>query len=78
VFDSQLTTYAVLNELSTRGITWLTLRKRGPKVLADLAALPASAWQHAEIKRAGSYRRPHLHEDQITLKDSMAAGRHGG
>jgi hypothetical protein len=68
VFDSQLTTYAVLDELSTHGITWLTLRKRGPKVLADLAALPASAWQHAEIKRAGSYRRPHLHEDLITLK----------
>src|SRR6266568_4247410 len=31
VLDSQLTTYAVLNELSGRGITWLTLRKRGPR-----------------------------------------------
>ncbi len=68
VLDSQLTTYAVLNELSGRGITWLTLRKRGPKVLADLAALPASAWKPAQIKRAGSYRRPHLHQDQVTLK----------
>ena len=65
--DSQPTTYAVLDELSARGITWLTLRKRGPKVLADLAALPASAWEHAQTKRAGSYRRPHLHEDQVTL-----------
>ena len=75
VLDSQLTTYAVLNELSGRGITWLTLRKRGPRVLADLAALPASAWQHAEIKRAGSYRRPHLHEDQVTLKGIHASVR---
>src|SRR6266704_3681558 len=75
VLDSQLTTYAVLNELSGRGITWLTLRKRGPRVLADLAALPASAWQHAEIKRAGSYRRPHLHDDQVTLKGIHASVR---
>jgi len=29
VFDSQLTTYAILDELSSRGITWLTLRQRG-------------------------------------------------
>src|SRR6266508_279265 len=75
VLDSQLTTYAVLNALSGRGITWLTLRERGPKVLADLAALPASAWQPAQIKRAGSYRRPHLHEDQVTLKGIHASVR---
>jgi transposase len=29
VFDSQLTTYTVLDELTARGITWLTLRMRG-------------------------------------------------
>jgi len=32
VFDSQPTTYGVLNELSDRGLHWLTLRKRGPKL----------------------------------------------
>ena len=67
VFDSQLTTYTVLDELTARGIRWLTLRKRGPKALQALDALPASAWQAVEIKRAGRYRRPHLHEDLITL-----------
>src|SRR5664280_2751131 len=41
VFDSQLTTYAVLDELSARGIRWLTLRQRGRAVLAQLAALTA-------------------------------------
>jgi len=39
VFDSQMTTYAVLDELSARGIRWLTLRQRGRAVLAELAAL---------------------------------------
>jgi hypothetical protein len=69
VFDSQLTTYQTLNELSARGITWLTLRQRGRKELARLAALPASAWKRVTIDRAGRYRRPHLHEDMITIKD---------
>jgi hypothetical protein len=40
VFDSKLTTYPVLDELAARGITFLTLRQRGPKVLETLAALP--------------------------------------
>lgn len=68
VFDSQLTTYTVLDELTARGIRWLTLRQRGRTELARLAALPASAWKHATIDRSGRYRRPHLHDDMITLK----------
>jgi transposase len=68
VFDSQLTTYTVLDELTARGIRWLTLRQRGRTELARLAALPTSAWRHVTIDRSGRYRRPHLHEDMITLK----------
>ena len=45
VFDSQLTTYKILGELSGRGITWLTLRQRGKTELARLDALPASEWK---------------------------------
>ena len=67
-FDSQLTTYKILEELSGRRITWLTLRQRGKSELARLAALPASAWKHATIERACRYRHPQLHEDTITLK----------
>ncbi|HEX9497616.1 MAG TPA: hypothetical protein VF926_04345, partial [Mycobacterium sp.] len=37
VFDSQLTTYKVLDELTDRGIRWLTLRQRGSTELARLA-----------------------------------------
>lgn len=68
VFDSQLTTYQVLNELTGRGIRWLTLRQRGTAELNRLAELPASAWKTVTIARSGRYRRPHLHEDMVKLK----------
>ena len=68
VFDSQLTTYAVLDELSARGIRWLTLRQRGRAVLAELAALPASAWTSARIQRSGRYRHAQLHDELTTIK----------
>ena len=58
VFDSQLTTYKILEELSGRSITWLTLRQRGKAELARLAALPASAWKHHTIDRAGPLPAP--------------------
>jgi len=68
VFDSKLTTYPVLDELAARGITFLTLRQRGPKVLEALAALPACAWRTHNVKRAGRYRHPQIHEEVIHLK----------
>lgn len=68
VFDSKLTTYQVLNELSARGITWLTLRMRGKAVLAELAKVPESAWKKPRIERAGRYRTPHLFEQTISIK----------
>ncbi len=68
VFDSQLTTYTILNELSLRGIRWLTLRQRGAAELARLAELPAKQWKTVTISRSGRYRRPQLHEDMIKLK----------
>jgi transposase len=68
VFDSQLTTYTVLDELTDRGIGWLTLRQRGKAELTRLAALPATAWKTVTIARSGRHRRPRLHEDLITLK----------
>jgi transposase len=67
VFDSQLTTYKILGELSGRGITWLTLRQRGKTELARLDALPVREWKTVTIARSGRYRRPRLHEDMIKL-----------
>ena len=49
VFDSKLTTYAGLDRLDAAGITFLTLRRRSPKLLAEAANLPASAWRTVEL-----------------------------
>ncbi|MDT2008372.1 hypothetical protein FXW78_36330 [Rhodococcus opacus] len=73
VFDSQLTTYTVLDELCTRGIRWLTLRQRGRAVLDRLDALPASAWTTVRAARAGRYRHPQLHDELFHLKGSSPA-----
>jgi hypothetical protein len=69
VFDSKLTTYKILSELSQRDIRWLTLRERGPKLLADLAARPDSEWKTVRIERSGRYRAPQIHDQLVAIKD---------
>jgi hypothetical protein len=68
VFDSKLTTYAVLSELSARGIRWLTLRERGPKLITDLAALPDREWKTVRVERSGRYRTPQIHDQLVRIK----------
>ncbi|MDA8063471.1 MAG: hypothetical protein M0T80_13790 [Actinomycetota bacterium] len=68
VFDSKVTIYKTLDELAARGITFLTLRARGRKLLEALAALPSSAWSTYNLKRAGRYRHPQIHEEIIGLE----------
>ncbi|MCA1700463.1 MAG: hypothetical protein LC790_16815 [Actinobacteria bacterium] len=68
VFDSKLTTYKILSELTERGIRWLTLRERGQKLIADLEALPNSEWKKVRIDRVGRYREPEIHDQLIRIK----------
>ena len=64
IFDSKLTTQAVLAELDDREIGFITLRARHPGVTRALAALPASAWTAMTVGRAGNKtRRVHVHDD---------------
>ena len=64
IFDSKLTTQAVLAELDDRGIGFITLRARHPGVTKTLAALPASAWKSMTLGRAGgTTRRVKVHDD---------------
>jgi hypothetical protein len=69
VFDSKLTTYKVLSELTARGIHWLTLRERGPKLITELTALPDSEWKTVRIERSGRYRAPQIHDQLVKIKD---------
>jgi transposase-like protein len=65
VFDSKLTTYDGLDRLDQANITFLTLRRRSPGLLTEIAALPASAWRTATLDLPQrKYRMPRFFEQQ--------------
>jgi hypothetical protein len=57
IFDSKVTTQHQLAQLTDRGIGFITLRARTPKLTAALHALPAGAWTALTIARAGGKTR---------------------
>jgi transposase-like protein len=64
IFDSKVTTQTELAELDARGIRFITLRARTPKLTEHLHALPAGAWKPLTVARAGgTTRRVRVHED---------------
>jgi hypothetical protein len=69
VFDSKLTTYDGLDRLDTLGITFLTLRRRSPSLLAEAAALPATAWRTITLEVPHRrYRNPRVYEQKVRLR----------
>lgn len=70
VFDSQLTTYANLAQLDERGITFITLRRRSPKRLAEIKALSPSAWRRIALDvPTRKHRWPRVYEQPVTLAE---------
>lgn len=64
IFDSKVTTQAQLAELDARGIGFITLRARTPKLTEHLHSVPAKDWTPLTIARAGGKtRRVHVLED---------------
>ena len=49
VFDSRLTTYAVLDRLDKRGIRFITLRRRGKGLMRRLKELPETDWKRMRL-----------------------------
>jgi hypothetical protein len=59
-FDSRLTTYAEMNRLNIRGKTsFITIRRRGSRVLRGLTDQPKSAWRRTVI-RTPKRRHPNI------------------
>jgi hypothetical protein len=70
VFDSQLTTYSNLEKLSERGISFITLRRRTKKMIAEIYATPPSQWQRVNLPAlTRQYRNPRVLESRVQLKD---------
>ena len=69
VFDSRLTTYRNLGRLDELAITFITLRRRSPKLLAEIAALPPSAWRRVTLDvPARKYKTPQVYEEPVRLE----------
>lgn len=72
-FDSKLTTYPVLARLDEAGVSFVTIRRRGSRVVADILARPAADWRSAVIDTP--QRR---HQRIRYLDDEVRLGGYGG
>jgi hypothetical protein len=70
VFDSKLTTYKNLNQLNQMGLTFMTLRRRSPKLLREIANAPRSAWRtvHLDVPHR-IYQTPKVIDRKVSLRD---------
>jgi len=70
VFDSKLTTYKNLNRLNKMGITFMTLRRRSPELLRQVANAPRSAWRtvHLDVPHR-TYQNPRVIDRKVQLRD---------
>jgi transposase len=65
VFDSKLTTYDRLDRLDAAGITFITLRRRSPSLLAEIDHLPPSAWRTVNLDVSSrKHRTPRVYEQR--------------
>lgn len=68
VFDSRLTTYAHLARLDHSGIAFITLRRRSPRLLAEIENLAPSAWRRVTLDvPARRYKTPRVFEQPVRL-----------
>jgi transposase len=70
IFDSKLTTYHNLSELNQLGVQFITLRRRGSKLMEDIEARPRSAWRRINLTSVTrQYRTPRIIDERISLDD---------
>ena len=70
VFDSQFTTYQNLKRLDEQGVKFLTIRRRGKKIVDELNALPSSAWRKVRVQdHTGKGRLLSVVDQRVSLRD---------
>ncbi len=69
LFDSRATTYAGLNQLTERQVGFITIRRRGPGMLAHVERWPADRWEHCQITQAKGKRRRVQYVDELVRLD---------
>lgn len=71
VFDSKLTTYANLSKLNKQlKITFVTLRRRSPKVMQEVINAPSSAWRKIKLEKVErKYRTPKVIDREVRINN---------
>ncbi len=68
VFDSKLTKYTVLETLDSKEIKFITLRRRGKKIVEHANNIPESEWIKVDLKKERrKYSKFKMHESVIKL-----------
>ena len=68
-FDSKFTTYPVLDQLHQGGIHFITIRRRGTRLVRELVARPAREWTAAVIDTPQRrHQRIRYLDDAVTLR----------
>jgi len=68
VFDSKLTTYENLEELDDMDIKFITLRRRGKKIIEEARNRPDTDWIKVNLKKEKrKYNKFKMFEEEITL-----------
>jgi hypothetical protein len=68
IFDSRFTTYENLSKLNLEDIKFLTLRRRGKKLITQTNALPEQQWQTVNIPGKRKYPKVRVHDSLIDLR----------
>lgn len=69
VFDSKFTTYENLRKLDDNEVKFVTIRRRGKKIVNNIEGLPGSEWKHVRIPTSnGKTRNIKVNDDVIDLK----------
>lgn len=70
VFDSKFTTYEQLRQLDEKGIKFITIRRRGSRIVQTLNALAPGQWKTLKVPTSHSKTRTlKVYEQVLTPKD---------
>jgi DDE family transposase len=68
VFDSKLTTYGHLEDMAKDNIKFITLRRRGKKLIERINKIPDDKWETIDLKKSKrKYSRFKVYEERIQL-----------
>jgi hypothetical protein len=69
VFDSRFTNYENLRKLDQEKINFITIRRRGKRMLERIPDLPKEVWKRVKVESAGNkHRYLRVYDEQVFLK----------